>query len=213
VSPRAALVAALLVLGCRTVTATPVPRASAPTLELPLTFDAEGVPMVEVMVEGHAEAVRLDPHAAGNGPAATLGTLAVTLSSAHALAPQRLASRGAVVLDFPKARLVLLDGGLATWLRWLDGRAPRAQVESMPRLPGEGLAVSVFIGATVAAQLDPAHARSSLGVDHVMLGTTVVPATMAAATAPPVVGMDVLRGVVLVIPAGSAPLLLSFGAP
>jgi hypothetical protein len=43
-----------------------------------------------------------------------------------------------------------------------------------------------------------------------MLGTTVRAATLADATTPLVVGLDVLGDVVVVIPAGPAPVLLSF---
>ena len=72
------------------------------------------------------------------------------------------------------------------------------------------MSVSVFVGSTGAARLDPGQSRSTLGVDHVMLGTTVRAATLNEASAPPVVGFDVLKHVVLVIPAGAAPVLLSF---
>lgn len=71
----------------------------------------------------------------------------------------------ALVFDFPKQRLVGLSGRTNTWLRWLDERAPKASIESLPNVgAGETVAVGLKVGdgIEVVCTLDPSKARTTL---------------------------------------------------
>ena len=64
------------------------------------------------------------------------------------LSPQRLLESGAMAIDFPNKRLLALDGKAHAWLRWLDERSPKGQVEALPRSApfGKGLNVKSRVG-------------------------------------------------------------------
>ncbi|MBL8909197.1 MAG: hypothetical protein JNM17_00700 [Archangium sp.] len=71
----------------------------------------------------------------------------------------------ALVFDFPKHRLVGLSGKTNTWLRWLDERAPKASIESLPNVGAEGavaVGLKVGDGIEVVCTLDPAKERTIL---------------------------------------------------
>ncbi len=80
------------------------------------------------------------------------------------LSPQKLLAKGAVAIDFPRKRLLALDGKANAWLRWLDERSPQGQVEALPRAaPFDGrlhVMTRVGDGREVTTAIDSGKARS-----------------------------------------------------
>ncbi len=146
------------------------------------------------------------------------------------LSPLQAAKQGAIVLDFPNQRLLFLDGKMNVWMRWLDERSPKGQTESLPRAgPRDGtlyVKSRVGDGREVVTRLDSAAPTTTyvsslfdptliadggalLGPHvsglHVRLGESEfgpldVLARPALGAHEGALGLDVLRGVVLLIP-------------
>jgi hypothetical protein len=141
------------------------------------------------------------------------------------LSPQRAIAAGAVAIDFPNKRLLALDGKANAWLRWLDERSPKGQVEALPRVApfGMGLHVKTRVGdgkelATslasgqerttyVATVFDPTLLAGGPHVAglHVRVGDSEFgPLDVLVRPAETQVegwlGMDVLKNVVLLVP-------------
>lgn len=150
---------------------------------------------------------------------------------AGVLSPQSLQPDGAVVLDFPRRRLVSLGGKLNTWLRWLDERAQQSVVESLPRAgprdgalyvkarPGDGRDAVARLDTTATATafstalFEPQllAGRTKLEGVHVRLGESefgplnIDVAAMEGREG--TLGLDLLGRVVLLLPcAGNQPL-------
>lgn len=66
------------------------------------------------------------------------------------LCPQRTLTKGAVAIDFPRKRLIALDGTANAWLRWLDERSPKGQVEGW-------LGLDVLQGAVLLVPVHELH--------------------------------------------------------
>lgn len=139
------------------------------------------------------------------------------------LSPQHLVAKGAVAIDFPRKRLLALEGKANGWLLWLDERSPKGQVEALPRAaPFDGqlhVMTSVGDGREVATALATGNAHTSYPANlfdpslikdgrvaglHLKIGQSefgplevVVPPE-----GDPVgrIGMDVLQGAVLLVP-------------
>lgn len=140
------------------------------------------------------------------------------------LCPQRLLGKGAVAIDFPRKRLMALEGKPNAWLRWLDERSPKGQVEALPRVApfGGGLHVKTRVGdgKEVATSLASSQERSSYATAlfdsalivegkvsglHLRVGESEFgPLDVLTRTAEAGVwgwlGMDVLQGTVLLVP-------------
>lgn len=163
---RAPVVALLMLLvGCRTTTvAAPPPQA---LWEVPLDLTEDGRPVVKAKV-GALRVVRLlvDTGAAETTVQGSVegGLLvggeqvparAVDFDPAQqragldgTLAPHRLVKTGAVVLDLPGKRLLVLGGLENNWLRWLDERSPKGELAGVARMPPAdgGLLVQTRVG-------------------------------------------------------------------
>lgn len=141
------------------------------------------------------------------------------------LSPQKAVTKGAVVIDFPGKKLIALDGKANTWLRWLDERSPKGQTESLPRSAPFGGALHVKTrvgdGREVVTSLASAQQRTTyassvfdpaLVIDgahvaglHLRVGQSEFgPLDVLVRPAEPQVegwlGIDVLQGVVLLVP-------------
>ncbi|MDP2276051.1 MAG: hypothetical protein Q8K32_35230 [Archangium sp.] len=140
------------------------------------------------------------------------------------LCPQRLLGKGAIAIDFPRKRLMALEGKANAWLRWLDERSPKGQVEALPRTApfGGGLHVKTRVGdgREVATSLASGQERSSYATAlfdpaliiegkvaglHLRVGESefgpIDVLTRAAETeVQGWVGMDVLQNTVLLVP-------------
>ena len=141
------------------------------------------------------------------------------------ISPHHLVPKGAVVIDFPMKRMLALDGQPNNALRWLDERSPKGQVEGLLRVaPFEGrihVKTRVGDGREVVTALASTQPRSryaaglfdaSLITDgthvaglHVRVGESefgpldvLVQPTEGAVEG--WLGMDVLQGVVLLLP-------------
>jgi hypothetical protein len=139
------------------------------------------------------------------------------------LSPQHLLARGAVAIDFPRKRLLALDGKANAWLLWLDERSPKGQVEALPRAaPFDGelhVMTSVGDGREIATGLASGDAHTSYPSNlfdpsllkdghvaglHLKIGQSefgpldvVVPAEGNPLGR---IGLDVLQGAVLLVP-------------
>lgn len=141
------------------------------------------------------------------------------------LSPQKLLEAGAVAVDFPNKRLLALDGKAHSWLRWLDERSPKGQVEAMPRTApfGGGVHVKTRVGdgKEVPTRLSSAQQQTAYAKDlfdpsllagaqhlaglHIRAGDSEfgpVDVLVRDADAPIEgwLGLDVLRNVVLLVP-------------
>ena len=141
------------------------------------------------------------------------------------LSPQKLLVKGAVAIDFPRKRLLALDGKANAWLLWLDERSPKGKVESLPRVaPFDGrLHVNTRAGDSreVPTTIDSGKVHSSYASTlfdpsllaggqhvaglHLKVGQAEFgPLDVAVQPAEGVVegwlGMDVLQGAVLLVP-------------
>lgn len=148
------------------------------------------------------------------------------------LAVHHLLSSGALVLDFPGRRLLALDGFENTWLRWLDERSPKGELAGVARLPpmdggllvqtrvGDGPEVTTLVSTAAlrsvysrglfdSAVLDKLGQNGLAGVHVKVRDAEFGPLTidvLAADAAPPGrLGLDVLKGVVLVVPVHDSP--------
>ncbi|MFZ5438460.1 MAG: hypothetical protein ACOZQL_00560 [Myxococcota bacterium] len=228
---------------CRTTTPPAPPPESA--WEAPLTFE-DGVFLVEALVDGQPTRLVLDTTSPGCALLGKPGEHTVTLSGQRldttswttlddaaltargiggVMSPQTIQRDGAIVVDFPRKRLVSLRGKLNAWLRWLDERAPKSVVESLPRAsqdgalavmarPGDGREAVTRLDSRapasefVAALFDPAlvAGKTTLEGVHVRLGDSefgplrvnVAPALEGREGS---LGLDVLGSVVLMVPA------------
>ena len=143
------------------------------------------------------------------------------------LAPHHLVERGAVALDFPRKRLLLLTGQMNVWMRWLDERSPSSAVESLPRAGerdgtlhvksrvGDGkreLVTQLASGSKRSEYLSEFFDASLIGEGgavkglHVRLGDSEfgpidVTARPKLGSNEGVLGMDVLSKLVLLMPA------------
>lgn len=166
----------LVLCGCRTSTP-PKPPASA-LWEAPLELAPGQPPRVQVTLDGAPASLVVDLAATSSAlPAgvstATLGPVDLLRSAGSpaaegapgVLAVSRLLERGAVVLDFPRKRLLALDGGELAWLRWLDERSPRGQLEGVSRAgaPDRGVLVKTRVGdgREVVTQLSTTHLHTA----------------------------------------------------
>lgn len=144
---------------------------------------------------------------------------------AGTLSPQHAVGKGAVAIDFPRKRLFGLDGKPNAWLRWLDERSPKGQVEALPRTaPFDGrlhVMTRVGDGREVSTRLASGEARSSYAASlfdaklvgdgqhvaglHLRVGQSEF-GPLDVLIAPPEekveghLGMDVLQGAVLLVP-------------
>lgn len=140
------------------------------------------------------------------------------------LSPQHLLAKGAVAIDFPRQRLLALEGKANAWLRWLDERSPRGQVEALPRAaPFDGrlhVMTSVGDGSEVATGLASGDAHTSypaslfepslvkdghvvglhLKVGQSEFGPLDVVVRPLESQPESRLGMDVLQGAVLLVP-------------
>ena len=141
------------------------------------------------------------------------------------LSPQHAIAKGAVAIDFPGKRLFGLEGQANAWLRWLDERSAKGQVEALPRTApfdgrlhvmtrvGDGREVSTTLASgdersSYAASLfDPSlvlegkHvAGLHLRVGDSEFGPIDVVVLPAEATGDGRLGLDVLQRVVLLVP-------------
>ena len=140
------------------------------------------------------------------------------------LSPQHALAKGAVAIDFPANRLLALDGNPNAWLRWLDERSPRGQVEAQPRVaPFDGrvhLKSRVGDGREVSTALATAQEFSSyepalfdaglvknghvaglhLKVGESEFGPLEIAVQPAETGAQGRLGLDVLKQLVLLIP-------------
>lgn len=208
----------VLLAACRTTTP-PLPTPPS-AWELPLVT-VDGLPMVAV---GEA-ALQLDTLATASttttgAPFDLLGTrVTPRKGSTNVLALDSLPRAQALVLDFPRNRVLGLDASREGWLRWLDARAPHGKLESLPRVGpmtvkadvGDRKNVFTQLSSTTrtsifpSALFDPSLVASNRvpGL-HLSLGETDVgPLTVdvsADLSAEGRLGMDVLRDVVLLIP-------------
>lgn len=141
------------------------------------------------------------------------------------LSPQHARKKGAVAIDFPRRRLIALDGKANAWLRWLDERSPKGQAEALPRMPpfdgrlqvmtrvgdGRDVATTLATGqertSYVAGLFDPSLLGDGVHVAglHLRLGQSEF-GPLDVLVQPgegPVqgrLGLDVLRGGVLLVP-------------
>lgn len=141
------------------------------------------------------------------------------------LSPQRAVAAGAVAIDFPSKKLLGLDGKANAWLRWLDERSPKGQVEALPRVApfGKGLHVKSKVGdgkevttSLASGQANTRYAASLFDASllaggqqvkglHVRVGESEfgpmdVQVQPEATEVQGWLGMDVLRGLVLMVP-------------
>ncbi len=139
------------------------------------------------------------------------------------LCPQRLLNKGAIAIDFPRKRLLALEGKPNAWLRWLDERSPKGPVEALPRVaPFGALHVKTRVGdgREVATSLASGQERSSyatalfepaliiegkvaglhLRVGESDFGPLEVLTRSAETEVLGWIGMDVLQGTVLLVP-------------
>jgi hypothetical protein len=141
------------------------------------------------------------------------------------LSPQHAVTKGAVAIDFVAKKLLGLDGQANAWLRWLDERSPKGQVEALPRTaPFDGtlhVLTRVGDGREVSTALASGEERSSYAASlfdpslvlegthvaglHLRVGDSEfgpldVPVLPPEAKAQGRLGMDVLHGVVLLVP-------------
>ena len=141
------------------------------------------------------------------------------------LSPQKLLAKGAVAIDFPRKRLLGLDGQANAWLRWLDERSPQGQTEALPRAaPFDGrlhVMTRVGDGRAVATTIDSGKVRSvyastlfdpsllsggehvaglHLKVGQAQFGPLDVGVQPAEGAVEGWLGMDVLRKTVLLLP-------------
>ena len=141
------------------------------------------------------------------------------------LSPQHAIEKGAVAIDFPGKRLLGLEGKANAWLRWLDERSPKGQVEALVRTApfdgrlhvmtrvGDGRAVSTVLASgdersRYAASLFDASlvlegkhvAGLHLRVGDSEFGPLDVLVLPPEARVDGRLGLDVLQGVVLLVP-------------
>ena len=140
------------------------------------------------------------------------------------LSPQHLLSKGAVAIDFPRKRLLALDGKANGWLLWLDERSPKGQVEALPRAaPFDGrlhVMTSVGDGSEVATEIASGEAHSRYPASlfdpslikqgqvaglHLKVGQSEfgpLDVLVQPLESPPDsrIGLDVLQGAVLLVP-------------
>lgn len=146
------------------------------------------------------------------------------------LSPQHARARGALALDFPRLRLVALDGNANAWLRWLDERSPKGQVEALPRVaPYDGsLHVLTRVGdgrevvTTVVTGQEHSSYSPGLFDSSLLVGGSHVPGLhlrLGQSEFGPLdilvqpmegkaegrLGLDVLRGGVLLVPVHELP--------
>ena len=204
----------VLLAACRTATP-PLPTPPS-AWELPLEL-VDGVPTVNGLT--------LDTTATATtttrGAPFDLGGAHVTprRGPQNVLALGSLPPASAVVLDFPRRRVLGLDASTAGWLRWLDARSPKGKLESLPRVApmtvksdvGDRRGVFTQLTSTVRRSQFPAvmfdaalvHDGQVSGL-HLQLGeTTFGPLDVDARddlTASARLGMDVLQNVVLLLP-------------
>ncbi|MDP1826318.1 MAG: retropepsin-like aspartic protease [Archangium sp.] len=147
------------------------------------------------------------------------------LGIAGTLSPHHAVDKGAVAIDFPRKRLFALDGKPNAWLRWLDERSPKGQVEALPRTAPFGGRLHVMTrvgdGREVSTRLASGEERSSYAAGlfdaklvadgqhvsglHLRVGQSEFgPLDVLIAPVEEKVegrlGMDVLRGTVLLVP-------------
>lgn len=148
------------------------------------------------------------------------------------LAVHHLLTGGALVLDFPGQRLLALDGSENAWLRWLDERSPKGELAGVARLPplaggllvqtraGDGPEVTTVVATTAlrsgyarslfdAAVLEGVRQEGLEGV-HLRIrdaefGPLTVDVLPPGTTPPARLGLDVLKGLVVVVPVHDSP--------
>lgn len=211
----------LVLCGCRTSTP---PRPPPTSLwEVPLEL-VDGRPVVQVTIDGQPQRLLVDTSAKAQAfsGTATLGPVSVTGTGGDGrLAVRGLVEQGAVVLDFPRRRLLALGGGEMTWLRWLDERSPRGQLEGVARA-GDGVLVKTRAGdlPDVVTLVDTSSLRTAYArelFDPKLVVNERIPGLfvriresefgpLEAELLPPDagvqgrLGMDVLSGLVVLVP-------------
>ncbi|HEY0880065.1 MAG TPA: hypothetical protein VGD87_00980 [Archangium sp.] len=131
---------------CRT--STPLKAPPTALWELPLELEAGQPPRVTVTIDGAPARLVVDTAASAHSFTGTakLGPLTLTGTGTDGtLAITKLLERGAVVLDFPNKRLLAIDGGEMSFLRWLDERSPKGQLEGVGRA-GNGVIIKTRVG-------------------------------------------------------------------
>lgn len=241
-----ALALLLLLAGCRTTTvAAPPPKA---LWEVPLEFTDDGRPLVKAKV-GALRVVRLlvDTGAAETTVQGSVeGGLLVGGEQVPAraieldheqnragldgtLAPHQLVKTGAVVLDLPGKRLLVLGGLENNWLRWLDERSPKGELAGVARMPPSngGLLVQTRVGdgpevltRVSTSTLRSAYARTLFDLGLVTatdvrgvhlkirdseFGPLDVGLLPDGNPAQGVLGLDVLKDLVVLVPVHASP--------